>query len=132
MDLRVVNAFWLLAALAVLGAVYSVLATGFYVTHWVALVPIEQRSFFLEILLRVFWSAVALAPITVVIALLRVKLQYAALVVLVYQVIMNAAVFAFARWNIGEFTGLVTQIPLNFAMQIPVWGLTRLVARVRP
>jgi hypothetical protein len=75
--------FWLLAALAVIGLVYSVFMTRHYVTNPDFYITLIQHRFAFEIL-RVFWSAVLLAPITIAVTLLRVRLAYAALIVLIY------------------------------------------------
>jgi hypothetical protein len=97
--------------------------------NWVSLLPLMRTSFFFELCVRFFWAAVLLAPITVAVALLRVRLDYAALTVLTYQIIMNGVVFAHAPKNLSMFGSLAVAVPLNFAVQVPVWWLTRLLAR---
>jgi len=77
-----------------------------------------------------FWFAVELAPITIVVSLLRLNIVYTMLTIVFYEFVMNAAVFAFAPWNYGEFMALVIFIPWNFVFQLPIWAVTLLVLRL--
>jgi len=117
----------LIVVLAVLGIVYSVIATRYYAANELSVTLFMGNSMFLRFLLGPFWFAVELAPITVVVALLRVNVVYAAMTVLFYEVIMNVVLSTYFPWNWGGFVAAVINMPWNFSFQIPVYGLTWLI-----
>ena len=123
---------WLVAALAVLGIVYSVLATRWWVMSWLSLPPLMHEIPFGRQLLGPFWFAIELAPITMALVLLRVNPGYAAFTILFYEIIMNAAEVVFEPIYGGGYrlhVGMIVAFPFNYALQLPVWGLTWLAVR---
>ena len=121
---------WLLF-LAVLGLLYSVLATRWYLTHWQVLAHIEGQSLLLDMLFRPFWFGVQLVPITIALALLRINIGYSLLIAVVYQLAMYITEFVGAPPGYWMFI-VTTQFPLNLGMQVPIWGVTRLIAKLIP
>jgi len=77
--------------LLVLGLVYSVLGTIWYLTHWQILAHVEGHSVLLEMLFRPFWFGVQLIPITIVVALLRVNVLHSILIATFSQIVMIVA-----------------------------------------
>jgi len=112
------------------GAVYSVLLTRLWMMSWIPLLPFMRESMFLRMMLGPFWFGVALAPITVAVTLFRSNPAAAVLTLIAYVVIMNVAQLAFEGWNTVMLIPMIANMPFTFALQLPVWGLTYLVARV--
>lgn len=124
--------FWLLAALAFLGIVYSVFATRYWMMSWIPLLPLMRQSFFFRLFFGPFWFAFELLPITVAVALLRMHPIHALATVLLYDIVMNVVQVASEPGGYGLFMVIAINIPMNVALQLPVWGLTRLMVRLFP
>jgi len=120
----------LLLVLGILGIVYSLLATWFYVANWTSLLHLMQGSLLMSVLVRNAWAGIVLAPITIVVALLRLKAVYSILIIFVFAVFISSSVFAFSPFNFGEFMGLAINLLPTLALQIPVYLFTLLLARL--
>ena|GEM_PF-2878781 len=120
---------WLLVVLALIGVLYCVLATWYWMLYVIKLVPLMNHYFSLRLLFGPFWFAVVLIPITIVVALLRVRPFYAALTIAMYLIVMCIANVAIDWWSNGYLTyGLLLANAINFWwnfwLQLPVWALT--------
>lgn len=119
--------FWLYVLLSAIGVVYVVCATGLYVRNALLVIHIIDHSFFLRLLLGPFWFGLELVPITIALALLRIKPGLAALIIFFYQLLTSFGTFAFEPGNLGEFMAIAIFFGWNFALQVLIWILTRLI-----
>ncbi len=121
---------WLLAALAIVGVVYTAIATHLWIANWVSLVPIMDRSFLLRLMLGPFWVAIVLFPITIVATLLRLNIAAFLLTLLFYAIIINIEYLFMAQPNSTAMIAQATFVGWNFILQVPVWGLTVLALKL--
>jgi hypothetical protein len=120
---------WLLATLAVLAVIYSVVATWYWMLSWTRLLPIMDRSFFYRMLLGPLWYGVQLIPVTVGVTWLRVKFSWALVTVFVCGIIMNLTTLVLGQTD-GYFVFILAlQMGFNYTMQIPVAALAWLALR---
>jgi len=125
---------WILASLAVIASVYAVIATDQTVGLRSSLVLHSASSFPLRLLAGPFWYAALLIPITIVSTILGLKLETVAGIVTVSEMVMIFVWYHVTGfWRVDLRTGTI--VPefigaiINLALQIPVWGITRLVIR---
>ena len=88
------------------------------------------RAFIFRMLLGSWWYGIELAPITIVVVLLRLRSEYAIVAVIVLFVVMNVAQFAFEPFNAALFLSMVSNTPICLALQVPVWGLTAIAVKL--
>ncbi len=118
-----------LASLAVLGIVYSVVAIRIWMLNWIALLPIMERALGYRMLFGPFWFAVEATPITIAVVLLRLRPEQAIIVVFACLVVMSVAQYVFESFNVPLFLNTVVLTPFCLALQVPVWALTSLIVK---
>lgn len=119
----------LLAALAALGIIYSVVVTRFWMVSWAQILPLMKQSSFFRLLFGPAWFGVGLIPITIAVALLRLNPLNAGIAIVLFGVVMNVTQIAFEHWDFGMLVFLIPNLPFDYAMQLPVWVLAWFVAK---